>query len=142
MLTLATTSCGEASDVEVHRGVSAKFRPGQVWTYRHRPEERRSRLVVLRVDSTAKLGNIVHVRIEGLRIRNRLAPEPINHIAHIPFSEQALQRSASQLVGEQARLPDYSAGYAQWLEGATGEGVGVFTIDVADAVEVIEETTR
>lgn len=142
MLTLATGSCGEANDVEIHRGVSARFRPGQVWTYNHRSHERRSRLVVLRVDSIAKHGNIVHIRIEGLKIRNRLAPEPIDHIAHIPFSEPALQRSATKLVREESQLPDYSAGYAQWREGARGEGVGVFTIDVAAAVEAIEQTTR
>jgi hypothetical protein len=73
MLTVVSSLCwrigGVAQDRKCLTPTSAedpKFKPGQVWSYKTRPGEERSTITILRVESSPKLGMIVH--IEGVNL--------------------------------------------------------------------------
>ena len=114
-----------------------KFRPGQVWQYKTRPHERSSTLTILRVESLPKVGTIIHIRVDKVRLRNCTGgPEPDN-FQHMPFARDSIERSVTKLVNE-GSVPDFQAGYDEW-RSACG---GVYTITVAGAIQVAEDTFR
>jgi len=116
----------------------SKFRPGQIWQYKTRSGEGQSFLTILRVESLPKVGTIIHIRVDKVRLRNCTGgPEPDN-FQHMPFTRDAMERSVTKLEREDSKIPDYKDGYSEW-HNACG---GVYTITVAEAVAVGEATFR
>ncbi|SRR6266404_3326889 len=114
-----------------------KFHPGQVWAYDSRPHEKGSTLTILKVESLPKVGVIIHIRVDKVRLRNCTGgPEPDN-FQHMPFSRDAIERSVTKLL-EDGSVPEFHDGYEEWRNSCGG----VYTITVADAVAVGEETFR
>lgn len=118
---------------------TAKYHVGETWKYRARPGEEGSTLTVVRVESTPKVGIIVHVSLRGLSLHSKHTPTGISdRIAHMPFSEGAIDKSVTTLVGKAEQLPNFEEGYRQWRTGFDHGKAGVFTISVAEAVDYIE----
>jgi len=114
----------------------SKFHPGQVWQYKARPGEEKSTLTILKVESLPKGVIVVHVRVEGIRLRNCAdGPEP-DKFEHMPFVRDALEHSVTKILKENGEVPDFKAGYQEW-RNACG---GVYTISVAEAIKVAETT--
>lgn len=115
------------------------FAVGQEWSYRTRPDEPDSRVVILRIDDATFNKRIVHVAVLGLRWKHPAA-EPAGEIwtmGHAPFAESALRKSVRELKATRpaAELPDFSASYAQWQKlGPVGKRP-IWTITVLDAVQ-------
>ena len=115
----------------------SKFRPGQVWQYKTRPHEESSAFIILKVESLPKVGTIIHIRVEKIRLRNCTGgPEP-DKFEHMPFARDAIERSVTKLVKENS-VPDFHTGYDEW-RNACG---GVYTITVAEAIKVAEDGFR
>jgi hypothetical protein len=115
----------------------SKFRPGQVWQYKTRLQEEGSTLTILKVESSPKMGTIIHIRVEKIRLRNCTGgPEP-DKFEHMPFTREAIEHSVTKLLKENS-VPDFHAGYDEW-RNACG---GVYTITVAEAIQVGEVTFR
>ena len=115
----------------------SKFAPGQVWEYMTRQNEESSTLTILKVESLPKMGTIVHVRVDKVRLRNCTGgPEP-NKFEHMPFTRDAIERSVTHMV-KQDRAPEFRDGYDEWRKACGG----VYTITVAEAITVGEETFR
>jgi hypothetical protein len=113
-----------------------KFEPGQVWSYKTRPGEEGSTVTILRVEKTPKLGTIVHVRIEGIHFRNCTGGPLPRLLEHAPFSREALEASVTVKVSSVSKVPDYAAGYQDWLSHCGG----VYTITV-DRVVATDDAT-
>ena len=112
-----------------------KFVPGQVWSFKSREFEPDATLTVLKVESMAKIGVIVHVRLDGIRLRNCSGgPEP-ETIQHAPFTRGAVDRSVGKLV-RTGGVPSFEDGYNDWKRHCGG----VYTISVREMVEVDEKT--
>jgi len=112
----------------------SKFVPGQVWEYKTRQNEKSSTLTILKVESLPKLGTIIHIRVDKIRLRNCTGgPEP-NKFEHMPFSREAIERSIRKMVRE-GKVPNFQDGYDEWLKDCGG----VYTITVAEAVQAGEE---
>jgi hypothetical protein len=117
----------------------AKYKPGQLWHYRTRPGEEQSTLTVLKVESHPTLGTIVHVGLAGLRIKNPKAPGGLTDEAtHLPFSEKSVDDSVTTIANPAGPVPDYLDGYNTWRESFDAGKAGVFTITVAEVVDVLE----
>lgn len=117
-----------------------KYRVGQVWRFTARPGEEGATLTVVKVESTPKVGLIVHVSLAGLLVKSPRTPGGFNHtLPHAPFTEVAIARSVTTLVGEAAALPPFEQGYAVWRRAWDAGKGGVFTITVAEAVAGIEK---
>jgi hypothetical protein len=115
----------------------SKFVPGQVWAYKTRQSEESSTLTILKVEELPKLGTIIHIRVDKIRLRNCTGgPEP-SKFEHMPFTREAIERSVTKMVRE-GSIPDYQEGYDEWLKACGG----VYTITVAEAVRAGEEVFR
>jgi len=112
-----------------------KFVPGQVWTYHSRSTEPAATLTVLKVETLPKIGVIVHLRLDGIRLRNCSGgPEP-TEIEHAPFTRDAVDRSVVKLI-RTGDVPPFQEGYDRWRHDCGG----VYTITVAEMVAVDEQT--
>jgi hypothetical protein len=115
------------------------FQPGQVWTYRTRPGEENSRLVVCQVDWDIHFGFTVHVAIDGVAIKSRFERSGLmDSVPHMPFAEEALKNSVVQMVASSAPLPAYQERYRSWKRAFDdGEAMG-WTVTVAECLDGLE----
>jgi hypothetical protein len=115
----------------------SKYEPGQVWSYKTRPGEESSRLTILEVETHAKAGTLVHVRVSDVKIKK--ADGILDVIEHLPCAEEALDQSDVELVAEDAELPDFSEGYKLWKEAFDKGQAGAFAVPIAKSIEVMEQ---
>lgn len=117
-----------------------QFQPGQVWTYQHRPGEEGSRLTVLLVEPQPNLGSIIHIRLEGLTVKNPSAPDGVARaIAHLPYAEASLASCVGQLEQGHAAVPEFEDGYRAWKTAFAQGKAGVWTMPLAQCVETMEK---
>lgn len=132
---LLVTGCKERnnSTMTEKSNNSLEFKSGQVWAYKTRPQEKDSLLTILLVEKVDKI-MVVHVRLDGLIVKNYRAPNGFSKEAeHIPFTVEALSKSVVKIVAQKDPLP-LPEGYSEW-QRASG---GAHTITVAEAVESLE----
>ncbi|MEO8801458.1 MAG: hypothetical protein ABI551_26445 [Polyangiaceae bacterium] len=117
-----------------------KFHVGERWKYLTRVGEEASTIVVVKVETSEETGVIVHVSLEGLRVRNPRSPAGIaSTVSHMPFAEIAVAHSVTEKVEDGAPLPDFQEGYDTWRESFdVGQG-GVFTTSLAEGVGFLEQ---
>lgn len=121
--------------------VSEKFQVGQVWRYHNRPGEDSSAFTILKIEHTKNKETIIHVRAEGLRLSDSKETNDYSEaIAHMPFSEDAISKSVTSLIGQINDLPDFSEGYNLWKAAYKKGKAGYFTIELKDAIEGIAKT--
>jgi hypothetical protein len=119
----------------------SRYKVGQKWSYKTRPHEEKSYFIVVKVENHPKMGNIVHVAIRDLKMKNPRSPDGVSErVNHMPFAEEAIKKSAIKLLKEKVELPDYEEGYKMWKEAFEAEQAGIYTITLAEAVDVMEAT--
>jgi hypothetical protein len=111
-----------------------RYAAGQVWEYRTRPADTGSLLRIQRVEQDATLGPIYHISVIGLRLRNQ---DMDPNLPHTPVSRETLDASVTRLSNKTPNFPDFEPGIAQWR----ADRGGVFTIPVADIIEIIDRQT-
>lgn len=120
---------------------ASDYSEGQVWSYKTRPGEEKSTVLINKVETHEKLGKIFHISIEGVRVAARHHPSGvITELPHFPVSEETLRKSLVKLVGKHAPNPNYIEGYKIWKSACDTSHTGIFTVSVADIVGLIEET--
>lgn len=119
-----------------------KFAVGQVWKYEARPHESDSRVTIVRVDSeNQEFGNIIHIYISSVDIPNPDAPGGKTvFIQHMPYEEESLSQSVTELDSETKDLPDYHDGYRLWKDAFDKGQAGVFTVGVSEAVDFVQQS--
>ena len=119
----------------------SKFKVGQMWSYETRPGEEEAFLIVVKVETHLKLGNIIHIAVRKLKMRNPRSPDGISeNVDHMPFSEAALKKSVLKLLKDKVDLPHFREGYQEWRDEFDAGRAGVYTITLAEAVKVMETT--
>ena len=113
-----------------------KYSPGQVWSYKSRTGESSSTITILRVESLPNIDVIVHVRIDGIKLKNCSGGPSPNAVQHAPFSKDAIDRSVVTLIRKSQQLPEYEAGYSDWKAHCGG----VYTVTVAEMLKADEAT--
>ena len=116
------------------------FSEQQVWSYKTRAGEERSTVLINKVETDPKLGQIFHISVTGVRVKNRGAPSGVStELPHFPVSKQTLEVSCTSLIGQSAPNPAYKAGYAEWKRAFDQGRAGVFTISIAEIVQFVED---
>jgi len=116
------------------------YRPGQVWGYQTRPCDEQSYLIVVKVDDAPDLTNIVHICVEGVRIKDSLSRQwTVKTIGHMPIAEEALSASVTEMLGVTTQLPDFHEGYETWRTEFENSHAGYFTVPVAACVEIVAQ---
>lgn len=103
------------------------YEEGQRWTYRARPQDVGSTLLIGRIDPGSP--PVIHVRIYGV-----VWPPSSQAIVmgHLPFSTLAIDDSVLDLVESGIEIPeDFEAGLSAWAE----QQGGVFDVTVSAAIE-------
>ena len=67
------------------------YEVGQVWSYKTRPQEPKSTFVVLRIDDTSKLGQVIFIGLQDLRIQHPNG-KIIGSLSPLAFTRNALAR--------------------------------------------------
>ncbi|MDK2012586.1 MULTISPECIES: hypothetical protein [unclassified Deinococcus] len=117
--------------------VQIDFQAGQRWTYRTRPGEDTSTVLILRRDDEPS-GTVLHVALDGLRLGNPHLPGGVQmELGHMPVTADALRASVLELIQVNAPLPADEGGYRQWREAADRGEAGVFTLTLAEILDVI-----
>ena len=118
-----------------------ELKSGQIWQYETRKGEEKSRVVILKVEDYGKRGQIVHIAVNGLKIKNQHIEGGISkEIGHLPFDKQTLIESLTELENTTKKLPEFMDGYLQWKEAFDSEKGGVFTIAVKEAVDFVDKS--
>jgi len=119
----------------------SRYEVGQVWTYKTRPGEEESTFTIVKINSHAKMGNIIHLFLEGVRIRNPMQEEGFSDlIPHMPFSEDAVAQSAVKMIRKVTKLPEFEEGYDVWKESFDEGEAGVFTTSLAQGLDYLEKS--
>lgn len=115
------------------------YKVGQVWSYKTRANEPKSTFIVEKVDDDSKYGNIIHIAVTGLKMRNPRSSDGLSDkISHMPFSEKAIAQSTIKLLKENVELPDFEEGYGLWREAFDQKRAGFYTVSIAEAVAIAE----
>ncbi|WP_395047647.1 hypothetical protein [Flavobacterium sp.] len=120
-----------------------KFKAGQIWNYQNRTGEENSKITILKVEKYYGKEIVIHIYINGLKIKNELRPNGVSDdIGHLPISKESLNKSVTKLISENNKLPDFKEGYENWKEAFDNKKGGIFTITVSEAVKFVEETMK
>lgn len=116
------------------------YRPGQVWGYQTRACDDQSYLIIVKVDVALELTSIVHICIEGVRVKDPLTGQwEVKTIGHLPIAEESLSASVTELLGVMPHLPDIRGGYDMWRTEFENSQAGYFTAPVAACVELLAQ---
>lgn len=123
--------------------VSEKFKVRQVWKYANRNGEDSSTLTILKIEKYEKGDTIIHIRVDNVKINSpQSATGYTNFIGHLPYSEIAISKSVTSLVGQNENLPDFSEGYNQWKEAWDNGKAGYWTIELEEAIDGIDKALQ
>lgn len=140
LFSFISTSTFAVGTIQLQEAES-KYKVGQQWSYQTRPGEEKSYFVVVKIDHDAKLGNIIHISMKRLRMKNRRSPDGISEdVNHMPFSKEAIDKSEPKLLKENVDLPSFEEGYRMWREAFDEGRAGIYTITIAEAVGAMETT--
>ena len=133
-----TSNSTDSSGAEA---VKSKYRVGQVWAFKSRPSEPNAKLTIVKIEPDGKLGNIIHVYVDSVKIKTSAKPVKYSYVvSHMPFSEAAIDSSVTKKMGEVTNLPDFQEGYDEWHTSFESGNGGVFSIPVEKSIEYMETT--
>ena len=140
---LAAAVLMTGQDIKRQDPADPKYKVGQKWSYSARPVEEKSYLIIVKIDNDPKLGRIIHVALRGLKLKNPRSPDGISEdVNHVPFLEEAIEKSGLKLLKEKVDLPDFEEGYQLWREAFDAGRAGAYSIEVAEAVKVMESVLQ
>jgi hypothetical protein len=119
---------------------SSKYRVGQVWQYKNRVGEEDSTFTVVKVELQYAKTVVVHIAVSNIKLSlPGEGPEKESEISHIPFSEEALDASVLTLLDAVVDLPAFEEGYETWRSAFLDGQAGMFSVEVAQAVNFMEK---
>jgi hypothetical protein len=116
-----------------------EYTPGQAWTYRTRPGEEASRVVIRKKDVEPEDGEVFHISILGVRLRNHKVPgglQPAMH--HAAVARATLENSLLEPDGAGDVDETWRNGYAVWRQAYDNGDAGIFDIQVSEILGYIE----
>jgi hypothetical protein len=120
---------------------TSRYQVGQVWKYRTRPNEPDSLLTIVKVELQHSTAIAVHIHVDGLCLKPaEPGGTPGTTASHLPFSEEALDASVTNIVDQVVVLPDFEEGYMMWREAFLAGEAGIFSLTVAEVMDFIEST--
>lgn len=117
----------------------SKYQVGQVWQYQTRKGEENSTFTIVAMEEHERLGTIINIYVDNVRILNIASNGYLSQIHHLPFSKDAIEQSIIKLKGKCKNLPNYEEGYIRWKEEFDKGDAGVFSITIKEAVAYMEQ---
>ncbi|TCV95880.1 hypothetical protein EC912_102225 [Luteibacter rhizovicinus] len=115
------------------------YAEGQIWSYRTRPNEDGSRVIIRAIEALPGLGEVFHVSITDLKLRNHRVEGGLQRsLPHIPVDRAALDASVLEIDGIAAEDTEWRAGYDVWTQAFVNGDAGVFDLPVAEILGYVE----
>ena len=123
--------------------LAQEFAQGQVWSYKTRRGEEASTLLINKIDNDANLGEIFHITVSDVRVKNKRVPgELTTELPHFPVARETLEASCVKLIRVAKPNPNYAEGYAQWKRAFDQGRAGIFAVPVSEIVQIVETTVN
>ena len=120
---------------------AGEYSAGQIWSYKTRPGEEKSTLLINKVETHEKLGKIFHISIRDVKVKNLRVEGGIStELPHFPVSTETLKMSLTKFIGKSEPNHNYIEGYNTWKEAFDAGKAGIFTISVPEIIGIVEET--
>lgn len=120
---------------------NSRFQVGQVWEYQTRLTDPKSTLQILKVERLNGTEIAIHIQVNGLNLKSASEMKDGGTASHLPFAEEAIEASVTNLVAANKPLPDdYEEGYGMWRDAFLENKAGIFIMPVSAVVNMIEET--
>ena len=114
------------------------YEVGQIWSYKTRPQEPNSTLMILRVDNTSKLGQVVFVGVKDVRVLHP-SGKMLSSMSPLPFTKDALDQSVIKVVGQTDKVMSSDFGYQKWKEAQmAGKKPLTYVKPVAEIIKGLE----
>jgi hypothetical protein len=113
-----------------------KFTPGQRWSYRSRPVDAGSTLIITKIDDVPGIGVVVHIDVDNVDFFD-LPPTPRGNNTgsqHIAIKRDSLDASVLEVLGIIA-LSNDSSSYLRWHMNCIGL---TYSTTVADTLTALQ----
>ncbi len=121
--------------IAAHAG-DITFHQGDCWSYHPRPGEEASFLVIRKIDQFPNVGEVAHVSVLGLHLKNPSAPGGVSdNILHLPMAAENLRQSVTKKLHRKPPYCDWESGYKRWRR----DNGGVMNASVSKCVTLIED---
>lgn len=118
------------------------YQVGQEWHYHTRPGEENSTVKIVKTETYKDIGTMVHIAVLGVKIKNpKYSDHLLEEISHLPYAEEALIKSLTQLKNDRVTLPDYEFGFVRWKTAFDQDNAGYFGIPLREAIQWLEDGT-
>ena len=98
-------------------------------------------MLINKVESDPKLGLIFHVSVRAVKVKNKRSLSGLTtELPHFPVSAKTLELSVTKHLRMEPPNPEYMEGYATWRRAFDQGKAGIFTIPIAEIVEVVEKS--
>jgi hypothetical protein len=106
---------------------------GQVWAYKTRPQDKGSLIKIQLIEQLPLKDSswtIYHISMNGVKVDGQAAPIGI---AHLPVTQETLDKSVTKIVKSKAVFQNYGEGLAEWRRA---EG-GAFTVSLSEIAGIV-----
>lgn len=115
------------------------FAIGQLWRCTGRSLAETPTLLINRIDEHPLGGQIFHVTVYGVRVRNPRLPGGImDQLMHVPVTREVLEQSVTSLEGMRPVDPIYQQGYREWKEAFDAGRAGSFGVPLGAILNFVE----
>lgn len=112
---------------------------GQLWRCEGRSADEVPTLLINRIETHPRGGEILHITVRDVQIRHPAAPGGVmTWMAHLPVIGQVFERSHAVLVGQDTPDPAYIEGYQQWKQAFDAGNAGSYGIAMSEILASIE----
>lgn len=115
------------------------YEAGQMWSYRARPQDPSSAVMILLIDKDTPRGEVIFVRVINVNFQSPGGKMVVMALSPLPFTRAALDRSVIKMTGKTSQLNWTDTRYRLWKQAASeGKKVELYDKTVAAAVSELE----
>ena len=115
------------------------YEVGQIWSYRARPQDPASALMILHIDKDTPRGEVIVIRIVNVNFQSANGKMVVLELNPPPFRPAALDRSVIKITGKADKLNWNDKAYRNWRQALSeGKNVPLYDKPVAAVVSELE----
>jgi hypothetical protein len=119
------------------------YQVGQIWKYKAAPKAEGSTVLILRVESTDKKGNLIHIRVDNIPVSCGNL-HVTSSFEHLVITERALRESTTQLIYKNVGdLPNsYLRGWHESYPGTVDRPLAKVALQPSGSAQMCREARQ
>ena len=115
------------------------LKEGDCWRYSTRPGEEASFLVIRKIETLPKLGEVVFISVCGIKMKGPSVPTGLIDVQIFPIAGANLRSSLKKRVHKRIPPDDWQEAYRFWREAYDSGQGGIGTKSVSECVGELEK---